>query len=68
MTPTNVRNAIRDIDFTCAYGGVRFADNGVINKNMLVYQWQPDAGRQIVWPENVQQTAPMYPMPDWSER
>lgn len=68
VTPTNVRNAIRDIDFTCAYGGVRFADNGVINKNMLVYQWQPDGGRQIVWPENVQQTAPMYPMPDWSER
>jgi branched-chain amino acid transport system substrate-binding protein len=68
VTPTNVRNAIRDIDFTCAYGGVRFADNGVINKNMLVYQWQPENGRQIVYPENVQQTAPIYPMPAWSER
>jgi branched-chain amino acid transport system substrate-binding protein len=68
VAPTPVRDAIQNIDFTCAYGGVRFADNGVINKDMLVYQWQPDGGRSIVWPENVQQTAPKYPMPSWSER
>ncbi len=35
---------------------------------MLVYQWQPDPGLQITYPENVAQSDPIYPMPDWSER
>jgi branched-chain amino acid transport system substrate-binding protein len=68
LSPTAVRNAIRDIEFTCAYGGVKFADNGVINKQMLVYQWQPEKGKRIVWPTNVQQSEPIYPMPGWDER
>jgi len=68
LTPTNVRNTVRDIQFETLYGGIQFADNGVINKNMLVYQWQPDPGKQIVYPENVRQSEPLYPMPGWSER
>ncbi|MFT4921308.1 MAG: branched-chain amino acid transport system substrate-binding protein [Haloarculaceae archaeon] len=68
VAPTPVRDAIRDIEFTSLYGDISFADNGVINKDMLVYQWQPDAGKTIVYPESVQQNAPVYPMPDWSER
>ncbi|WP_435196700.1 amino acid ABC transporter substrate-binding protein [Natronomonas sp. EA1] len=68
LDPIKVRNAIRDIQFTSAYGNIAFGEKGVIDKEMLVYQWQPDAGKQIVWPEAVQQSAPSYPMPDWSER
>jgi branched-chain amino acid transport system substrate-binding protein len=68
LTPTNVRNAVREVEFSTAYGTVTFADNGVINKNMLVYQWQPDPGKQIVYPTNVQQSEPIYPTPSWSER
>ncbi|MFC4551343.1 MULTISPECIES: amino acid ABC transporter substrate-binding protein [Halorussus] len=106
LTPTNVRNAIRDIQFPSAYGDISFGQNGVISKNMLVYQWQPpQAGgatqtgdgnataagngtatqtgngtatrgggaggssrKTIVWPEQVQQRPPIYPMPDWSRR
>ncbi|MFC7201895.1 amino acid ABC transporter substrate-binding protein [Haloferax namakaokahaiae] len=68
VTPTKVRDAIRDTQFKTCYGQVAFTDNGVIDKKMLVYQWQPEDGKQIVWPENVQQSAPVYPMPAWAER
>ncbi|MFB6178721.1 MAG: amino acid ABC transporter substrate-binding protein [Halorientalis sp.] len=68
LTPENVRNAIRNSSFTSIYGNIGFAENGVINKNMLVYQWQPDNGKTIVWPQKVQQEQPIYPTPTWSER
>ncbi|WP_276302462.1 amino acid ABC transporter substrate-binding protein [Halorussus lipolyticus] len=72
LEPTAVRNAIRDVEFTTAYGNVAFGDNGVIDKDMLVYQWQPQDGgsaqKNIVWPEAVQQSAPIYPAPSWSDR
>ncbi|MFC7045916.1 ABC transporter substrate-binding protein [Halobacteriaceae archaeon GCM10025711] len=68
LTPTAVRDTIRDIQFTGAYGNIAFGSNGVIDKKMLVYQWQPDSGKQIVWPESVQQSAPIYPTPSWDER
>lgn len=35
---------------------------------MVVYQWQPEAGRQLVWPEQVSEAAPIYPMPTRDER
>ncbi|MBX0324612.1 amino acid ABC transporter substrate-binding protein [Halomicroarcula sp. F13] len=68
LGPTPVRNQIRNSDFSSVYGNVAFDDSGVIDKNMLVYQWQPDPGLQITYPENVAQSDPLYPMPDWSER
>jgi branched-chain amino acid transport system substrate-binding protein len=71
LSPEAVRDAIRDIQFTSAYGEISFQDNGVIDKDMLTYQWQPgdgDAEKVIVWPENVQQSEPIYPMPTWDER
>lgn len=69
LTPTAVRNAIRDADpFSTVYGEVSFGDNGVIDKNMLIRQWQPDPGLQTVYPSAVAQSDPIYPMPDWSER
>lgn len=68
VSPMAVRDHIRQAEFSTAYGTVAFDAKGVIDKNMLVRQWQPDSGLQTVWPENVQQTAPIYPMPSWSER
>ena len=68
LGPTAVRDQIRQAEFSTVYGTVAFDDSGVIDKNMLVYQWQPDPGLQITYPENVAQSEPIYPMPDWSER
>jgi len=68
LSPGNVRDTIRELEFSTAYGTVTFADNGVINKNMIVYQWQPDPGKQIVYPEAARQSEPIYPTPSWSER
>jgi branched-chain amino acid transport system substrate-binding protein len=68
LGPTAVRDQIRQAEFSTAYGTVAFDDRGVINKQMLNRQWQPDPGLQTVWPENVQQSAPIYPTPDWSDR
>lgn len=68
LNPKAVRDHIRQAEFSTAYGTVAFDESGIINKNMLVRQWQPDPGLQTVWPENVQQTAPIYPMPTWDER
>jgi len=68
LTPRNVRDTIRDIEFDSLYGSISFGDNGVIDKNMLVYQWQPDPGKQIVYPEAPRQSEPLYPMPSWSDR
>ena len=68
LGPTAVRDQIRQAEFSTAYGTVAFDDSGIIEKQMLNRQWQPDPGLQTVWPENVQQSAPIYPMPDWSDR
>lgn len=72
LSPQAVRDTIRDIQFTSSYGEISFQDNGVIDKDMLTYQWQPQDGGEsekvIVWPQNIQQSEPIYPMPTWDER
>ncbi|MFB6131746.1 MAG: amino acid ABC transporter substrate-binding protein [Salinigranum sp.] len=72
LTPTNVRDAIRKIEFTTAYGDVSFGEEGFIDRDMVVYQWQPQDGGEaddvVVWPPSARQSAPIYPMPNWSER
>lgn len=68
LNPTAVRDHIRQTEFSTVYGTVAFDDSGVIDKNMLVYQWQPESDLQIVYPDNVAQSDPVYPMPGWSER
>ena len=68
IAPTPVRDFIRDIELQTLYGTVQFDDTGVIDLSMLVYQWQPDPGLQIVWPGDVAQSEPIYPTPAWSER
>jgi branched-chain amino acid transport system substrate-binding protein len=68
LTPETVRNAVRDTRFDSLYGPVQFDEDGVISREMVVYQWQPDAGRQLVWPEEVSEADPTYPTPTWDER
>jgi branched-chain amino acid transport system substrate-binding protein len=69
VAPTPVRDAVRESDFETLYGNIQFLDNGAMDISMLVQQWQPDAdGKVLVWPENIAQGDPVYPMPDWSER
>jgi len=72
IAPGNVRDAIRGASFSSAYGDVAFDARGVIDREMVVYQWQPRNGggadAVVVWPESVRQAPPVYPMPTWSER
>ncbi|MFB6189280.1 MAG: amino acid ABC transporter substrate-binding protein [Halapricum sp.] len=68
LTPETVRDAIRQTEITTAYGDIAFDDRGVISREMVVYQWQPQNGGEaipvLVWPEDVQQSPPIYPMPN----
>ncbi|WP_254532136.1 ABC transporter substrate-binding protein [Natrinema gelatinilyticum] len=68
VTPTAVRDAIRTVQFDSLYGPIQFDDQRVIPRDMVVYQWQPDVGKQIVWPEGVRESDPIYPTPNWNER
>ncbi|WP_435347796.1 amino acid ABC transporter substrate-binding protein [Haloarchaeobius sp. HRN-SO-5] len=67
LTPRNVRDAVRQTEITTAYGDVSFDERGIISRAMFVYQWQPrdggEAVKVLVWPEAVQQSPPIYPMP-----
>ncbi|WP_227014919.1 amino acid ABC transporter substrate-binding protein [Natronorubrum aibiense] len=68
LTPGTVRNAIRGVQFDSLYGPVQFDEDGAILRDMVVYQWQPEAGRQLVWPEQVSEANSIYPMPNWDAR
>lgn len=67
LTPTTVRDAIRQTDTTTAYGDITFQERGTISRELVVYQWQPQNGGEavkvLVWPESDQQSAPIYPLP-----
>ncbi|WP_254521676.1 amino acid ABC transporter substrate-binding protein [Natrinema caseinilyticum] len=68
LRPEAVRDAVRTVQFECLYGPIQFGDDGVIPRDMVLYQWQPDAGKRIVWPEGVSESDPIYPTPNWNER
>ncbi|ELY45903.1 amino acid ABC transporter substrate-binding protein [Natronorubrum bangense] len=68
VTPETVRDAIRETQFESLYGPVQFDEDGTIPREMVVYQWQPDTGRQLVWPEEISEADPIYPSPTWDER
>jgi len=66
-SPETVRDAIADVDVETAYGPISFGADGVIDRDMVVYQWQPQDGGEsvpvLVWPTAVQEAPPVYPMP-----
>ncbi|MCU4924577.1 amino acid ABC transporter substrate-binding protein [Halobacteria archaeon AArc-dxtr1] len=68
LSPETVRDAIREIQFESLYGSVQFNEDGTIPRGMVVYQWQPDTGKQLVWPEQVSEADPLYPAPAWDKR
>ena len=68
LTPETVRDAVRETQFESLYGPVQFDEDGTIPREMVVYQWQPDPGKQLVWPEQVSEADPIYPTPAWDER
>ena len=68
LTPRTVRDAIRETQFESLYGVVQFDEDGTTPREMVVNQWQPDTGRQLVWPEEISEADPIYPAPTWDER
>ena len=63
-----VRDATAKLNFTSFYGKVHFDERGLNDvKPMAVEQWQN--GRKVtVWPADVAETKPLWPMPSWSAR
>lgn len=68
LTPEAVRDTIRHVQFETLYGTIQFTDEGVIERDMVVYQWQPTTGKQLVWPAELRQSDPIYPTPSWDDR
>jgi branched-chain amino acid transport system substrate-binding protein len=63
-----VRDAASKLNFTSFYGPVHFDERGLNDqKPMAVEQWQ--SGKKVtVWPADVAEAKPMWPMPAWSAR
>ncbi len=69
IEPTKVRDALAALDIMTFYGKVKFDARGVnIYKPMAVEQYQPDGNKYTVWPQEVAEKAPLYPMPAWDKR
>jgi branched-chain amino acid transport system substrate-binding protein len=69
LDPTKVRDALSALDAMTFYGKVKFDARGVnVYKPMAVEQYQSDGKKYTVWPEDVAEKAPMYPMPAWDKR
>ena len=69
LDPTKVRDALAAIDVMTYYGKVKFDSRGVnIYKPMAAEQYQPDGNKYTVWPADVAEKPPLYPMPAWDKR
>jgi branched-chain amino acid transport system substrate-binding protein len=64
LDPVEVAHALAHEDIMTFYGRIKFDSRGVnIYKPMAVTQLQPDGGDYTVFPLDVAQRAPLYPMP-----
>lgn len=67
LGPAAVREALTRTSLTTAYGPVSFDDRGVIDRDLVVYQWHPRDGgppdRVLVWPPAVREAPLVYPIP-----
>ncbi len=69
IEPTRVRDALAALDMMTFYGKIKFDARGVnIYKPMAVEQYQPDGNKYTVWPQDVAEKPPLYPMPAWDKR
>ncbi len=64
LDPVAVRTALQRLDIMTFYGRIKFDSRGInIYKPMAVLQLQPNGGDYTVFPLDVAQAAPLYPMP-----
>ncbi len=72
VDPAKVKAALEALDIFTFYGGIRFdtspeAHGLQIGHEMVVAQWQEDDTgdlvRKVVWPADVANAAPLYPVP-----
>jgi branched-chain amino acid transport system substrate-binding protein len=69
LEPTKVRDALASIDMMTYFGRIKFDARGVnVYKPMAVEQYQADGKKYTVWPQEVAEKPPLYPMPAWDKR
>lgn len=69
IEPTKVRDAMAGLDVMTFYGRIKFDSRGVnVYKPMALEQYQPDGKKYTVWPPDVAEKRPLYPMPPWDKR
>ncbi|WP_242392275.1 amino acid ABC transporter substrate-binding protein [Anaeromyxobacter oryzisoli] len=69
IEPTKVRDALAAVDMMTYFGRIKFDARGVnVYKPMAVEQYQPDGKKYTVWPREVAEKPPVYPMPPWDKR
>lgn len=69
IEPVKVRDALASIDMMTYFGRIKFDARGVnVYKPMAVEQYQPDGRKYTVWPQDVAEKPPVYPMPPWDKR
>jgi branched-chain amino acid transport system substrate-binding protein len=69
IQPSKVRDALAALDIMTFYGRIKFDARGVnIYKPMAAEQLQPDGKKYTVFPLDVAEKEPLYPMPPWDKR
>jgi branched-chain amino acid transport system substrate-binding protein len=69
LDPTKVRDALAALDIMTFYGRIKFDSRGVnIYKPMAIEQLQPDGKKYTVYPTDVAEKEPLYPMVPWDRR
>ncbi len=69
LDPEKVREALAKLEFTSFYGLIKFDERGInIYKPMAVEQLQTDGKKHTVYPPEVAEAKPQFPMPAWDKR
>ncbi|MBI1802038.1 MAG: amino acid ABC transporter substrate-binding protein [Chloroflexi bacterium] len=69
IEPEKVRAALVNLEFTSFYGLIKFDDRGInVYKAMAVEQLQTDGKKRTVFPADVAEAKPQFPVPAWDKR
>jgi branched-chain amino acid transport system substrate-binding protein len=69
LDPQRVRDTLAGLDIDTFFGHILFDAHGVnSSKPMAVEQFHPDGRKYTVFPGDVAEKAPLYPMPAWPQR